>query len=65
MATRSRVKWFDPKKGFGFIEGPSGRDVFVHYTQIQGEGFRSLKDGEEVEPEEEIMQLPPPLAQVV
>ena len=49
MATRSRVKWFDPKKGFGFIEGPSGRDVFVHYTQIQGEGFRSLKDGEEVD----------------
>ena len=43
------VKWFDPKKGFGFLEGPSGRDVFVHYTQITGEGFRSLKDGEEVE----------------
>ncbi len=49
MPTRSRVKWFDPKKGFGFIEGPDGRDVFVHYTQIRGEGFRSLKDGEEVE----------------
>ena len=49
MPTRSRVKWFDPKKGFGFLEGPSGRDVFVHYTQISGEGFRSLKDGEEVE----------------
>jgi len=49
MATRSRVKWFDPKKGFGFIEGPQGRDVFVHYTHIKGEGFRSLKDGEEVE----------------
>lgn len=49
MPTRSRVKWFDPKKGFGFIEGPSGKDVFVHYTQIRGEGFRSLKDGEEVE----------------
>ena len=49
MPTRSRGKWFDPKKGFGFIEGPEGRDVFVHYTQIRGEGFRSLKDGEEVE----------------
>ena len=49
MATRSRVKWFDPKKGFGFIEGPSGHDVFVHFSQIRGEGFRSLKDGEEVE----------------
>ncbi len=49
MPTRSRVKWFDPKKGFGFIEGPDGRDVFVHYTQIRDEGFRSLKDGEEVQ----------------
>ena len=49
MATRSRVKWFDPKKGFGFIEGPAGHDVFVHFSQIRGEGFRSLKDGEEVE----------------
>ena len=49
MPTRSRVKWFDPKKGFGFLEGPDGRDVFVHYTQIRGEGFRSLKDGEQVQ----------------
>ena len=49
MPTRSHVKWFDPKKGFGFIEGSDGRDVFVHYTEIHGEGFRSLKDGEEVE----------------
>ena len=48
MPTRSRVKWFDPKKGFGFIEGLDGRDIFVHFTQISGEGFRSLKDGEEV-----------------
>lgn len=49
MAIRGQVKWFDPKKGYGFIIGPQGQDVFVHYTQIQGEGFRSLKDGEEVE----------------
>jgi len=49
MATRGNVKWFDPKKGFGFIVGPSGQDVFVHYSQIQGDGFRSLKDGEAVE----------------
>lgn len=49
MLTRGQVKWFDLKKGYGFILGPEGQDVFIHYTQIQGEGFRSLKDGEEVE----------------
>lgn len=49
MSTRGTVKWFDPKKGFGFIVGPQGQDVFVHYSQIQGEGFRSLRDGEAVD----------------
>ena len=49
MSTSGRVKWFDPKKGFGFIVGPTGQDVFVHYSQIRGDGFRSLKDGESVE----------------
>ncbi len=49
MAMRGQVKWFDPKKGFGFILGPSGQDVFVHYSQICGDGFRSLKDGETVD----------------
>ena len=43
-----KVKWFDPKKGYGFIVGEQGQDVFVHYTSIHGEGFRSLKDGETV-----------------
>ena len=42
------VKWFDPKKGFGFIKGPNALDVFVHYTVIDGDGFRALKDGEMV-----------------
>jgi cold shock protein len=49
MSERGKVKWFDPKKGYGFILGPAGQDVFVHYSQIMGEGFRSLKDGEEVD----------------
>ncbi len=47
--TSGNVKWFDQKKGYGFIVGPEGQDVFVHYTNIQAEGFRSLRDGETVE----------------
>jgi CspA family cold shock protein len=43
-----KVKWFDPKKGYGFIIGDEGQDVFVHYTSIVGDGFRALKDGEMV-----------------
>lgn len=39
------VKWFDPRKGFGFIIGPDEQDIFVHFTVIEGEGFRVLKDG--------------------
>jgi CspA family cold shock protein len=46
------VKWFDCKKGFGFIVNEQGKDVFVHFTSIEGEGFRGLKDGEKVEYEE-------------
>jgi cold shock protein len=43
------VKWFDAKKGFGFILSPEGKDVFVHFSSILTDGFRSLKDGERVE----------------
>ncbi len=46
------VKWFDSKKGFGFIISPDGKDVFVHFTSIEGNGFRSLKDGEAVDYEQ-------------
>jgi CspA family cold shock protein len=43
------VKWFNNGKGYGFIERESGDDVFVHYSAIQGDGFRSLEEGERVE----------------
>jgi len=49
MSIHGEVKWFDPKKGYGFIVGPEGQDVFVHFSQIMGDGFRSLKDGEKVD----------------
>jgi CspA family cold shock protein len=42
------VKWFDPKKGYGFITADNGQDVFVHYTGISGTGFRTLEEGERV-----------------
>jgi len=50
--SQGTVKWFDSKKGFGFILNPLGKDVFVHFSSIDGDGFRSLKDGEQVEYEE-------------
>jgi CspA family cold shock protein len=54
------VKWFDTKKGFGFIIGPEGRDVFVHYSAIEGDGFRSLREAEQVE--YELLETPKGLA---
>ncbi|NIT14318.1 MAG: cold shock domain-containing protein [Candidatus Dadabacteria bacterium] len=43
------VKWFNSTKGFGFIEREEGKDVFVHYSAIQGDGYRSLDEGQKVE----------------
>lgn len=43
------VKWFDRKKGFGFILRENGQDIFVHYSSIQGDGFKSLNEGDKVE----------------
>ena len=49
---KGSVKWFDPKKGFGFIINEKGQDVFVHYTSIDREGFRCLRNGQTVEYEQ-------------
>jgi CspA family cold shock protein len=49
MPEKGRVKWFNETKGFGFIERTNGPDVFVHYSAIAGEGFRSIEEGQEVQ----------------
>lgn len=49
MRLTGKVKWFNDAKGYGFIERPEGDDVFVHFSAIEGSGFRSLSEGQEVE----------------
>ncbi|MFH1595156.1 MAG: cold-shock protein [Pseudomonadota bacterium] len=49
MRVTGKVKWFNDAKGYGFISQEDGTDVFVHHTAIQGEGFRSLQEDQEVE----------------
>jgi len=49
MASQGTVKWFNDSKGFGFIQQESGPDVFAHFSAIQGDGFKTLKEGQRVE----------------
>jgi len=46
---KGKVKWFNSQKGYGFIEMENGKDIFVHFNAIQGAGFKSLEEGDEVE----------------
>ncbi len=46
---QGKVKWFNPDKGYGFIETEEGGDVFVHFSAIQSEGFKTLEEGQSVE----------------
>lgn len=46
---QGKIKWFNSKKGFGFIEQETGEDVFVHYSAIEMSGFRTLSEGEQVQ----------------
>jgi CspA family cold shock protein len=46
---KGKVKWFSNQKGYGFITPEEGKDVFVHHTEIQGDGYKTLEEGQEVE----------------
>ncbi|MCK5218570.1 cold-shock protein [bacterium] len=49
MSVQGKVKWFNNSKGFGFLEQEGGKDVFVHFSAIQGDGYRNLTEGDKVE----------------
>ena len=61
---QGKVKWFNAEKGFGFIEREAGSEVFVHYSAIQGEGFKSLEEGQSVSFQVEEGQRGPQAANV-
>ena len=63
--TTGRVKWFDEKKGFGFIERQDGNDVFVHFRAISGDGYKTLAEGQEVQFEVEQGEKGPQATNVV
>ena len=64
MATGT-VKWFNDSKGYGFISSEEGKDLFVHFSEIQGDGFKTLTEGQSVEFEEGVGQKGPCATQVV
>ncbi|MCA9482506.1 MAG: cold-shock protein [Nitrospina sp.] len=59
-----KVKWFNDRKGYGFIISPDGKDVFVHFSEIQMDGFKTLKENQEVEYEEVVGQKGPQASKV-
>jgi CspA family cold shock protein len=63
--TVGTVKWFNESKGFGFIESEDGEDCFVHFSEIQGEGFKTLNEGQNVEFEKSMGQKGPQASKVV
>jgi len=60
-----KVKWFNESKGYGFIESENGQDLFVHFSEIQGEGFITLHEGQTVEFQEAMGQKGPQASQVI
>ncbi len=64
MATGT-VKWFNESKGYGFIASEDGKDLFVHFSEIQGDGFKTLTEGQTVEFEEGMGQKGPQATKVV
>ncbi len=64
MATGT-VKWFNESKGYGFIATEEGKDLFVHFSEIQGDGFKTLTEGQSVEFEEGVGQKGPSATNVV